>query len=36
LVIGGVIYATTPFSRVIVLDPETGKRIVAFRSTVWI
>lgn len=30
LVIDGVMYVTTPFSRVIALDPETGKELWAF------
>src|SRR5579863_1012432 len=30
LVINGVMYVTTPFSRVIALDPETGREIWAF------
>ena len=30
LVIDGVMYVTTPFSRVIALDPETGKELWSF------
>src|SRR5947209_6812752 len=30
LVLGGVMYVTTPFSRVIALDPETGKELWSF------
>src|SRR5438094_6346336 len=30
LVVDGVMYVTTPFSRVIALDPETGKQLWAF------
>jgi glucose dehydrogenase len=30
LVVDGVMYVTTPFSRVIALDPETGKELWAF------
>src|SRR5271166_6546311 len=30
LVVDGVMYVTTPFSRLIALDPETGKEIWAF------
>ena len=30
LVVDGVMYLTTPFSRLIALDPETGKEIWAF------
>ena len=30
LVIHGVMYITTPFSRVIALDPETGKELWSF------
>jgi quinoprotein glucose dehydrogenase len=30
LVVDGVMYVTTPFSRVIALDPETGRELWAF------
>jgi glucose dehydrogenase len=34
LVVDGVMYVTTPFSRVIALDPETGKELWAFNPKI--